>query len=194
MDVLSSGAERTPSRRRRASPGLVGAALVALAAGQAAALLGPRALPPAVALEALPNGFSYSVLSGDTTQLGFQLRNSGDRLLRVSTVASDLPGLDLVDVVASGEPFAFTEVGAGSDPLPAFDLPAGTVIEIGLVYRVESCELVPRDARPVPVTVETGRSRGTLALALPGLPAEAVDAAPDDEDPWQQVLVRDLCG
>jgi hypothetical protein len=172
---------------------VVGAALVLLAAGQTGALLLPRDLPPGASVEVLPNGFSYAT-TGDTAQLGFQLRNSGDRSLRITAVGTDLPGLELVDVVASGEPFGFTAVGAGGEPLPEFDLTTGTVIEINLAYSLGSCGAVPRDSRPVPVTARTGRSRGVLAVPLPGLPADAVGSGPDDEDPWQQVLVRDLCG
>ena len=38
-----------------------------------------------------------------------------------------------------------------------------------------------------------GRASGALGLPVPGAPSGAVGAAPDDLDPGQRVLVRDLC-
>lgn len=191
MEVITSAAPRTGAWLRSPLTG-VGAALFVLAAGQLAAVAQSRTLPAGASVEALPNGFSYATTE-DRVQLGFQLRNDGERVLTVTGLGTDLPGLELLDVVASGEPFGFAAVGGGSGPLPRFDLTPGTVIEINLVYGLRSCLAVPRDARTVPVIVRAGLSRGVLDLALPGLPSEAVGARPDDEDPWQRVLVRDLC-
>ena len=53
---------------------------------------------------------------------------------------------------------------------------------------------MPSDERTVPVSVRVGRASGVLDVPVPGAPSEAVDAGPDDLEPWQQVLVRDLCG
>lgn len=168
-------------------------ALALLAAGQAATVLRPRDLPPGASLQVLPNGYSYGT-DADVASLGFQLRNDGRRTLEVLAVEAALPGLDLVDVVASGEPFRFTAVGAGADRLPPFVLTPGTVIEVNMVYRVRRCADVPRDDRDLVVRAAVGWGRGALDVPLPGQPSDAVDAGPDDEDPWQQVLVRDLCG
>lgn len=192
MEVLDSRDARPRRRVRWSAPLVVAALLLTLAAAQAAALLWPRGLPADAAVEALPNGFSYAT-DGDTAVVGFQLRNSGGRDLRVLSIAADVPGLELVDVTASGEPFRFETVGAGTVVLPAFDLPATTVIEVNLRYLVRRCGEVPADDLPLLIAARAELGEGLLAVPLPGLPSEAVDAAPDDEDPWQRVLVRDLC-
>lgn len=188
MDLL----EPAVRRRRPSATAGVAVALGLLAAGQAAAVTRTPALPPGVTVEVLPNGYSYST-AGDQVRLGFQLRNSGRTTVRVTGIGADLPGLALADVVASGEPFRFTAVGQGPGALPVFALSAGTVIEINLIYRVRRCREVPGDVRPVPVALAVGRARGVRPVPVPGLPSEAVDAGPDDEDPWQRVLVRDVC-
>ena len=190
VDVLSSGEAR--ERRRPRGVVAVAVALALVAVGQAVTVLRPRELPSGASVSALPNGYSYST-EGDRAQLGFQLRNDGDLTVRVLSVRAAVPGLELVDVVASGEPFRFAAVGAGDAELPAFALEPGTVIELNLVYRLRRCGDVPRDARDVVVRAGAGGARGPLAVPLPGQPSDAVDAGPDDEDPWQQVLVRDLC-
>lgn len=192
MDVLDTEDARPRRRLRRSPPLAVAAALVLLAAGQTAALLRAQDLPAGASLAVLPNGYSYAT-DGDRALVGFQVRNDGDRDLQVLAVGAELPGLELLDVTASGAPFRFEVAGAGNAPLPAFDLPAGTVIEVYLVYRVRRCGEVPQDVRPLGVTVRAGRGQGVLRVPLPGAPAEDVDAGPDDEDPWQRVLVRDLC-
>jgi len=191
VEVLVSG--DSTDRRRPAPAALVALALLLVAGGQAVELLRPRALPGDVAVEVLPNGYSY-LTAGDRVQVGFQLRNSGPVPVEVVDIGAALPGLALADVVASGEPFRFSAVGTGEQPLPAFELRPGTVIEVNLVYRLEECADVPAGERTVPVTVRVGRADGVLDVPVPGAPAEAVDAGPDDVEPWQRVLVRDLCG
>ena len=190
MELLISGDDAV--RRRPSAAALVALALLLVAGGQAVELLRPRALPAAVAVEVLPNGYSY-LTEGERVQLGFQLRNSGPVPVEVLDIGAALPGLALADVVASGEPFRFSAVGAGDQPLPAFELPPGTVIEVNLVYRLQACADVPAGERTVPVTVRVGRATGVLGLPVPGAPSGAVDAGPDDLEPWQRVLVRDLC-
>jgi hypothetical protein len=194
MEVLSSGTvdERRLPRLRPSAPLAVAAALLVLAAAQATAVLRPQMLPAGASVEALPNGYSYAT-DGDRVVVGFQVRNNGDRDLEVVDIGAGLPGLELVDVTASGEPFRFEIAGGGTAPLPAFDLTTGTVIEVNLVYRVLRCADVPRDDRALAVAARTERGQGVLPLPLPRLPSDAVDAGPDDEDPWQQVLVRDVC-
>lgn len=187
MDLLEAAVRRRPSIAAG-----VATALGLLAAGQVVTLVRTPALPSGVTVEVLPNGYSYST-AGDAVRLGFQLRNSGRTTVQVTGIGADLPGLALADVVASGQPFRFTAVGAGPGALPPFSLTAGTVIEVNLVYRVRRCREIPVDARPVPVALAVGRARGIRSVPVPGLPSEAVDAGPDDEDPWQQVLVRDVC-
>ncbi len=191
VEILASG-DDGPRRRLPSAPVAVAVALAAVAAGQVAAVLRPQPLPATASVEALPNGYSYAT-EGDRLLVGFQLRNAGDVGLRVVAIGADLPGLQLVDVAAAGQPFDFAAVGEGAAPLPEFALRGGTVIEVTLVYRVRSCAAVPRDEQLVPVTVIAGRAEGVLPLLLPRAPAAAVDAGPDDEDPWQQVLVRDVC-
>lgn len=193
MDLLEDDRKPLSARRRHplAATAAVGAALALLALGQAAAVI--RApLPGDAELAALPNGYSYRT-EGREAVLGFQLTNDGSRPLRVESLGADLPGLDLVDVTVSGEPFAFETAGGGEQPLPAFDLPVGTVVEVALVYRLRSCDAVPGEPQPMPAQARDGRRAGTLLVDLPRAPAEDPDAGPDDEDEWQVVLVRDLC-
>ena len=167
-------------------------ALLAVAQGVAVARGGP--LPAGAAVTALPNGYSYATRDGRVVVIGFQLRNSGDRALEVLDLAQDLPGLTLQDVVVSGEPFEFSSAGEGEAALPSFRLDRGTVVEVTLAYRLSACPQVPEDPRPLPVRVRAGRATGTLAVRMPTAPSDEADAGPDDEDEWQSVLVRDLCG
>lgn len=167
-------------------------ALLAVAQGVAVARGGP--LPEGVALAALPNGYSYATREDRIVVIGFQLRNDGDRELEVLDLAQDLPGLELRDVVVSGEPFDFDSAGEGEAALPAFRLERGTVVEVTLSYRLAGCPQVPQDPRPLPVRVRAGRSAGLLQVRMPTAPSDEPDAGPDDEEEWQSVLVRDLCG
>ena len=169
------------------------AALLAVGAGQTAALLVGGPLPDDAGLTALPNGYSYATRGSDVL-IGFQMQNTGGRELRVLDLGADLPGLRLVDVVGAGDPFDYRAVGEGPDPLPPFVLRDDAVVEITLVYRLEACSAVPEDRRPMPVAVRAGRADGALQVPLPTAPSDEEDAGPDDEDEWQQVLVRDLCG
>ena len=179
--------------RPLARPLVVGTALLAVGAGQAAAVLLGGPLPDDAELTALPNGYSYATRGSDVL-IGFQMKNTGARDLRLLDLGADLPGLRLVDVVGAGDPFDYRAIGEGADPLPPFDLRTDAVVEITLVYRLEACSSVPDDRRPMPVAVRAGRADGTLQVPLPTAPADDEDAGPDDEDEWQQVLVRDLCG
>lgn len=167
-------------------------ALLAVAQGVAVARGGP--LPAGAAVTALPNGYSYATRADRLVVIGFQLRNSGDRALEVLDLAEDLPGLVLQDVVVSGEPFDFGSAGDGDAALPAFRLDRGTVVEVTLSYRLSACPQVPEDARPLPVRVRAGRAGGLLRVDMPTAPSDEPDAGVDDEDEWQSVLVRDLCG
>jgi hypothetical protein len=112
--------------------------------------------------------------------VSFQLRNTGPRSFRVTDVGRTLPGLELVDVVASGSPVSFKLVGAGEQPLPPFALPPGDAVLLSLTYRLTACNDVPRDLRPVPVAVRDGRARGVRAVTLPQLPDDAEGASDDD--------------
>ena len=170
----------------------VALALLAVAQGVAVARGGP--LPEGVALTALPNGYSYATRPGLEVVIGFQLKNTGDRPLQVTDLAADVPGLELQDVVVSGEPFEFAAAGEGAAELPAFRLERGTVVEVALTYKLGACTEVPDEPRPLPVEVRAGRGSGVLAVRMPTAPADDPDAGPDDEEEWQRVLVRDLCG
>ena len=174
-------------------PLVVGGALLAVGAAQTAAVVLGGPLPDDVDLTALPNGYSYATRGSDVL-IGFQMQNTGGREVRLLGLGADLPGLTLVDVVGAGDPFDYRAVGEGADPLPAFDLRKDAVVEITLVYRLEACSAVPDDRRPMPVAVSTGRAEGTLQVPLPTAPSDDEDAGPDDEEEWQNVLVRDLCG
>ena len=192
MDILDSDDVRSPRRLRPSLPAAVLVALVLLGGAQAWASLRPQPLPARASVEALPNGYSYGT-DGDRATIGFQLRNDGDAQLEVVDVRADVPGLQAVDVTVSGLPPDFRLNGEGPDPLQVFALPAGAVVEVTMVFRVRRCDEVPRDRRDVLVAVETGRAQGELLVPLPSEPAESVDADPDAQDPWQRVLVRDLC-
>ena len=180
-------------RRIGATASVAGAlALLAVAQGVAVGRGGP--LPAGAAVTVLPNGYSYATREDRVVVIGFQLRNTGDRALQVLDLAQDLPGLVLQDVVVSGEPFDFSAAGDGDAPLPAFRLDRGTVVEVTLSYRLSACPQVPEDPRPLPVRVAAGRATGVLQVQMPTAPSDEADAGPDDEDEWQSVLVRDLCG
>jgi hypothetical protein len=168
-------------------------ALALLGAAQAAAVL-TAPLPGGAGLTALPNGYSYATRGDSEVLIGFQMRNTGDRPLRLLDLGADLPGLRLVDVVGSGDPFDYRSAGEGEAALPPFRLAADAVVEITLVYRLEACSSVPEGRRPMPVRVRSGQADGTLKVPLPTAPSDDEDAGPDDEDEWQEVLVRDLCG
>jgi hypothetical protein len=172
----------------------VGSALALLGVAQGVAVARGGPLPAGVAVTALPNGYSYATREDRLVVIGFQLRNSGDRPLQVLDLAEDLPGLVLQDVVVSGEPFDFSSAGDGDAALPAFRLGRGTVVEVTLSYRLSACPQVPEDARPLPVRVRAGRATGLLRVDMPTAPSDEAEAGPDDEDEWQSVLVRDLCG
>ena len=179
---------------RHLRPLLVGVSLLALGAAQAAAVVRGEALPEQAAVAALPNGYSYATRPNRLVVLGFQLRNTGEVGLSVVDLGADLPGLRLADVVVSGEPFKFSSAGEGSAPLPEFPLRPGVVVEVALVYELLSCGAVPTDLRPMPLLASADGAEGRLEVPLPTAPADDPDAGPDDEEQWQQVLVRDLCG
>jgi hypothetical protein len=177
----------------RISTSAVGLALTLLAVAQGVAVARGGPLPGGAELTTLPNGYSYATRDR-VVVLGFQLQNTGELPLRVNAIAGDLPGLALEDVVVSGEPFDFDSAGEGDQPLPAFVLPRGTVVEVTLSYRLQACSQVPADVRPLPVQARAGRGQGVFAVAMPTAPSDDPDAGPDDEEQWQTVLVRDLCG
>lgn len=193
MEVLDS-TDSAPRLRRQLTrrTRLTAVALALVAAGQGLALAEDRSLPDDVGLAALENGYSYATL-GEVAVIGFQLRNPGDRSVTVLDVGSDISGLELVDVVVSGGPVDFREAGEGEQPLPAFVMDAGEVAELTLRYAVRSCSAVPVADQPVPFRLRAGRRTGTVGVAIPKAPSESLGAGPDDEDPWQRVLVRDLC-
>jgi hypothetical protein len=182
----------TPSTTREPGPLVVALALAALGIGQAVALTRDLPLPAEVMLTVPLEGYAFTTES-DTAVVGFQLRNDGVRELRVGEVGAAVPGLQLVDVTAAGEATGFRSVGDGSTALPEFVLaPDGTVV-VQLRFRAEDCSSVPADLRPVSVEVRASRGLGTLQVALPPLPDDGALARPDDQLPWQQVLIRDLC-
>jgi hypothetical protein len=170
----------------------VGAALAVLAAGQALAALRLPVPLDGVALQVTKENYGF-LTEGREMTVSFQLRNDGERPVRISGFGQDLPGLDKADEVAAGEPFGFRSRGAGAEPLPAFDLAPGTVVVLALTYRLASCRQVPDDMRPVPVRVQDGRAKGTRAVPLPQLPDDGPEATADDVVEWQQVLARELC-
>jgi hypothetical protein len=49
-------------------------------------------------------------------------------------VGEELPGLELVDVVATGSPLDFRELGTGARRCPAFALPPDSVALLSLTY------------------------------------------------------------
>ena len=137
--------------------------------------------------------FGFGLDQRDVT-VTFQLRNDSDRPLRVAGVGEPLPGLELVDVVASGSPLGFRESGRGPGPLEEFELEPEAVALLALTYRLAGCGQVPAGPQPVPVDTRDGRARGTVRVPLPQLPSDAASAGPEDVTEWQQVLVRELCG
>lgn len=168
-------------------------ALALLAAAQGVAVLRVPAPLEAVALSVPKEAFGFAIDQREVT-VTFQLRNDGDRTVRVASVAEPLPGLDLVDVVATGTPLEFRESGRGGPPLEPFDLEPQAVALMVVTYRLVACNQVPVAARPVPVEVRAGRTRGAVRVALPQLPSDAASAGEGDVVEWQRVLVRDLCG
>lgn len=170
----------------------VGLALALLAAGQAVAVARTPAPLDEVDLQATKENYGFSTAGREMT-VSFQVRNDGPRPVRIRDVGTDLPGLDLADAAAAGEPFDFRSAGEGPGPLPAFDLQPGTVVVLALTYRLASCNAVPDDLRPVPVAVQDGRARGTVSVPLPPLPDDGEQAGPDEVVEWQRVLVRELC-
>lgn len=189
MDLIAS----RPRPHRRVPAAAVAAALAGLAAGQTAALLRTPALPADVALVVPKEAFGFTSVGPELT-VSFQLRNAGERAVRVTDVGRPVPGLALADVVVAGSPVRFRSVGAGAAAVPAFALAPGDAALVSLTYRLTACNEVPADARPVPVAVQDGRARGTVRVALPELPDDADGAADEDVVEWQQVLVRALCG
>lgn len=188
MDLLE-----TPPAARAPLPLAVAVALAGLGVAQALALTSEFPLPDDVALDVPLEGYAFATES-DPAVVTFQLRNAGSRLVRVTGVGAEVPGLQLVDVSAAGEPTGFRAVGAGPAALPDFDLAPGAVVVLHLSLRGLSCEEVPADLRPVSVDLRTGRRVGSVQVPLPSLPDDGALADPDDETPWQRVLVRDLCG
>lgn len=179
---------------RHLRPVPVVVALVLLGVGQALAVARGGPLPADAELTALPNGYSYATREGRVAVAGFQLQNTGGVRLRVEELSVELPGLELKDVVVSGEPTRYMAAGEGPGPVPEFDVAPGDVIEVLLTYRLSACPKVPQDRYPLVVRASAGRDGGVLRVALPTAPSEAVDAGPDDEVEWQRVLIRDLCG
>lgn len=172
---------------------MVGLALLLLAGGQTAGVRATSGLPDGVSLVALENGYSYGT-DGDRATLGFQLLNNGDRAVRVVDVGQDGGGLRLLEIAAAGGRLAEPSVGTEITPLPPFDLAAGEVVELTVVYQVTDCAQVTTGSFPLPVRLNVGRRSGTVLVPLPRAPSDAPDAGPDDVDEWQRVLVRDVCG
>ena len=172
---------------------IVASALALLAVAQAVAVLRVPAPLEDVALTVPKEAFGFDV-DGREVAVTFQLRNAGERTVRVSDLGEPLPGLELVDVVATGSPVGFRENGRGDQPLEPFDLEPEAVALMVVTYRLAACNDVPEQVRPVPVAVRDGRARGQVRVALPQLPDDAAGAGADDVVEWQSVLVRDLCG
>ena len=173
-------------------PVAVAAALAVLAAGQAVAGLRLPVPLDDVDLQATKENYGF-VTDGREMTVSFQLRNSGDRPVRISGFGQDLPGLDKADEVAAGEPLGFRSRGQGAEPLPTFELAPDTVVVLALTYRLAACREVPDDVRPVPVAVRSGRARGTVRVPLPQLPDDSEQAGAEEVVEWQQVLARELC-
>ena len=173
---------RTPDVR---SARVVGASLAVLAAWQTAAVLRPP-LDVLPVLAVLGEGFSYTASRGEAT-VAFQVRNDDDRTVGVRGIGRSVPGLELRDVVVSGEPTGFRQVGAGAAALGPFDLAPGQVAVVELRYRIADCAAVPAGDEPVPVEVRVGRARGIAVVRLP----EFADGPAVEH--WPQVAVRDAC-
>lgn len=173
-------------------PATVGLCLAALATAQAVAVVRTPVPLDQVDLQVTKENYGFTT-AGRQMTVSFQLRNGGERAVRITGFGQDLPGLDKADAVAAGEPFGFRSRGTGDAPLPAFDLAPGTVVVLALTYRLAACTAVPTDLRPVPVSVSDGRARGSVPVPLPPLPDDGESAGPDEVVQWQQVLVRELC-
>lgn len=191
MDLLETSA-RAREPGTLAVP-VVLVTLVALGVAQAAVVTRGLPLPDDVTLTVPLEGYALVTESG-TAVVGFQLRNDGSRSLRVTGVDAVVPGLQLADVTAAGEPTGFRAVGAGPAALPEFDLSPGGAVVLQLRFRDPDCASVPADLRPVSIDVRAGSGAGTLQVPLPTLPDDGAFADADDQVPWQQVLIRDLCG
>lgn len=173
-------------------PLVVGLCLAALAAAQTAAALRLPLPLEGVELRSTKENYAFTA-DGRVLTVSFQLRNEGREPVRVIGIGEDLPGLELVDVVAAGEPLGFRSRGAGDDDLPPFRVTPGTAVVVAMTYQLVACASVPETPRPVPVAVRDGRSRGTVRAALPQLPDDTAGAGTDDLAEWQSVLVRELC-
>jgi hypothetical protein len=171
----------------------VATSLLLLAVAQVVALSRTAPTLREAVLTVPKEAFGLSADRRDVT-VTFQLRNDGDRALRVAAVGESLPGLELLDVVATGSPLEFRESGRGTDELEAFALEPEAVALLALTFRLSGCGQVPAGAQPVPVDLRAGRARGTVRVALPRLPSDAATAGPDDLVEWQTALVRELCG
>lgn len=171
----------------------VASALALLAVAQGvAALQVPRPLQ-AAALSVPKEAFGFAIEQREVT-VTFQLRNDGDGTVVVTGVGESLPGLELVDVVATGTPLDFRESGRGAGPLEPFDLQPEAVALMVVTYRLVACNAVPAQPQPVPVGIRSGRATGQVRVGLPQLPSDAASAADTDVVEWQRVMVRDLCG
>jgi hypothetical protein len=136
---------------------VTGVALALLAVAQGLALLRVPAPLDSVALSVPKEAFGFAIDQREVT-VTFQLRNDGDRSVRVTDVGEPLPGLELVDVVATGSPLEFRESGRGEPPLEAFDLEPEAVALLVVTYRLVACNEVPAQAQPVPIGVRSGRA------------------------------------
>lgn len=188
-EVLSGGSARAPWPR--AATALL-TALGLLATAQVLVLTREPRLPDDVRLVALKEGFGDRT-DGPVAVVGFQLRNEG-RDVEVLAAGRDGPGLELVDVWASGEPVGFRAAGQGAELLPRFALPSDGVVVLTLAYRVTDCTAVPRSAFPVTLRVRAAGAQDVLEVPLPTYPAEREGAGPGEDEQWQTALVRDLCG
>lgn len=188
MDLLESA----PSRRRPPAPLVVGLALGLLAAAQVVAVRAPQPLPGGVALAVPLENYSFT-RGPERAVVNFELENTGTRPLQVLGLGASIPGLELRDVAASGEPVGFRSVGGGPQQLPAFALPAGGRVVLTLTFTASDCGAVPEQPRPLAVRVASGRGTGTLAVAPASLPDDRVGARADAVAAWQVALVRDLC-
>jgi hypothetical protein len=166
--------------------------LLLLAVAQGLAVQRASALPGDVRLVALKEGFGDRT-DGDVATVGFQLRNTG-RAVEVLAVGRDGPGLELVDVFASGEPVGFRAAGEGAALLPRFHLAPDAVVVLTLAYRVRDCDLVPRRPFPVTLLLRVGDAQDVVEVPLPTYHSERPGAGPDEEQQWQTALVQDLCG
>ena len=180
MDVLDSSG-RGPAAR---GPFVVGVALAVLAAGQALSLAG-REL---AGVELVVRDGGYTVATpADPELVSFQLDTTG-RPADLVGVTTDVPGLQLVDVVVSGSDARNRELGAGEADLPRVRLESSATLS--LRFRVVDCDAVDDGRHPVVVELEQGRRSGTVALPLRDYP-DPEGTGPDLR--WQQVLQRAAC-